>query len=94
MSEWFTETLHPWLAQRLRIDRVLFRDKTEHQDLIIFENERFGRVLTLDGVVQTTEGDEFVYHEMLTHVPLMAHGNVRRVLIIGGGDGGMAREVL
>ena len=43
MTEWFTETLHPWLAQRLRIDRVLFRDKTDHQDLIIFENERFGR---------------------------------------------------
>jgi spermidine synthase len=94
MTEWFTETLHPWLAQRLRVDRVLFRDKTDHQDLIIFENERFGRVLTLDGVVQTTEGDEFVYHEMLTHVPLMAHGAARRVLIIGGGDGGMAREVL
>lgn len=94
MTEWFTETLHPWLAQRLRIDRVLFRDKTEHQDLIIFENERFGRVLTLDGVVQTTEGDEFVYHEMMAHVPIMAHGAATRVLIIGGGDGGMAREVL
>ena len=94
MTEWFTETLHPWLAQRLRIDRVLFRDKTEHQDLIIFENERFGRVLTLDGVVQTTEGDEFVYHEMMAHVPVVAHGAARRVLIIGGGDGGMAREVL
>lgn len=94
MSGWFTETLHPWLAQRLRIDRVLFRDKTEHQDLIIFENERFGRVLTLDGVVQTTEGDEFVYHEMMAHVPIVAHGAARRVLIVGGGDGGMAREVL
>ncbi len=94
MTDWFTETLHPWLSQGLRMDRVLFRDKTEHQDLIIFENEMFGRVLTLDGVVQTTEGDEFVYHEMLTHVPLIAHGAARRVLIIGGGDGGMAREVL
>lgn len=94
MTGWFTETLHPWLAQRLRIDRVLFRDKTEHQDLIIFENERFGRVLTLDGVVQTTEGDEFVYHEMMAHVPIVAHGGARRVLIVGGGDGGMAREVL
>lgn len=94
MTEWFTETLHPWLAQRLRLDRVLYREKTEHQDLIIFENEKFGRVLTLDGVVQTTEGDEFVYHEMLTHVPLTAHGDAKRVLIIGGGDGGMAREVL
>ena len=94
MTDWFTETLHPWLSQSLRMDRVLYREKTEHQDLIIFENERFGRVLTLDGVVQTTEGDEFVYHEMLTHVPLVAHGAARRVLIVGGGDGGMAREVL
>jgi len=94
MTEWFTETLHPWLAQRLRMDRVLYREKTEHQDLIIFENEKFGRVLTLDGVVQTTEGDEFVYHEMLTHVPILAHGRAKRVLIIGGGDGGMAREAL
>jgi spermidine synthase len=94
MTDWFTETLHPWLNQGLRMDRVLYRETTEHQDLIIFENEKFGRVLTLDGVVQTTEGDEFVYHEMLTHVPLTAHGNARRVLIIGGGDGGMAREVL
>lgn len=93
-GDWFTETLHPWIAQRLRVDRVLFRDKTEHQDLVIFENERFGRVLALDGVVQTTEGDEFVYHEMMAHVPIMAHGVARRVLIVGGGDGGMAREVL
>ncbi|NQW09626.1 MAG: polyamine aminopropyltransferase [Alphaproteobacteria bacterium] len=94
MTEWFTETLHPWLAQRLTMDHVLFRTKTEHQDLIIFENSKFGRVLTLDGVVQTTEGDEFVYHEMLTHVPLTAHGSAKRVLVIGGGDGGMAREAL
>lgn len=93
-GDWFTETLHPWIAQRLRVDRVLFRDKTDHQDLVIFENERFGRVLALDGVVQTTEGDEFVYHEMMAHVPIMAHGAARRVLIVGGGDGGMAREVL
>lgn len=76
------------------MDRVLFREKTELQDLVIFENRIFGRVLALDGVVQTTEGDEFIYHEMLSHVPILAHGSVSRVLIIGGGDGGMAREVL
>ncbi|GAB7202331.1 polyamine aminopropyltransferase [Dickeya oryzae] len=67
--------------------------KTDHQDLIIFENAALGRVMALDGVVQTTERDEFIYHEMMTHVPLLAHGNARRVLIIGGGDGGMLREV-
>lgn len=94
MTEWFDEMLHPEIGQRLRVDRVLYRDKTEHQDLIIFENPLFGRILALDGVVQTTEGDEYIYHEMLTHVPVLAHGAVKRVLIIGGGDGGMAREVL
>lgn len=92
--EFFDEMLHDEIGQRLKVDRVLYRDKTEHQDLIIFENARFGRVMTLDGVVQTTEGDEYIYHEMLTHVPLLAHGNAARVLIVGGGDGGMAREVL
>ena len=92
--DYFTEMLHEEIGQRLKVDNVLYHDKTEHQDLIIFENARFGRVMALDGVVQTTEGDEYIYHEMLTHVPILAHGNVKRVLIIGGGDGGMAREAL
>ena len=94
MSDYFVEALHPELQQGLRMDRVLYRDKSDLQDLIIFENPRFGRVMCLDGVVQTTEGDEFVYHEMLTHVPMLAHGAAKSVLIIGGGDGGMAREAL
>jgi spermidine synthase len=91
---WTLETLYPDHAQALREDRVLYDSETEHQRLRVFENGRFGRVLTLDGVVQTTEADEFIYHEMLTHVPILAHGAARRVLIVGGGDGGMAREVL
>ncbi|MCK8164858.1 polyamine aminopropyltransferase, partial [Erwinia amylovora] len=62
-------------------------------DLIIFENAALCRVMALDGVVQTTERDEFIYHEMMTHVPLLAHGAPKRVLIIGGGDGAMLREV-
>ncbi len=91
----FTERLAPddW-TQRFIVEEILYRRKTQHQDLVIFRNNLFGRVLALDGVVQTTEGDEFVYHEMLAHVPLLAHGHARRVLIIGGGDGGIAREVL
>jgi spermidine synthase len=92
--EWFEEALHPSLTQRLSMDRILFREKTDLQDLVIFDNRIFGRVLALDGIVQTTEGDEFIYHEMLSHVPILAHGAASRVLIIGGGDGGMAREVL
>lgn len=91
---WFDETLYPEYRQSLKAGTVLFRRKTEFQDLVIFENPRFGRVLALDGVVQTTEGDEFIYHEMIAHVPILAHGGARRVLIIGGGDGGTLREVL
>ena len=94
MTDWFEETLHANLRQRLKIARVLYDSETPYQRIVLFENPRFGRVLTLDGVVQTTEGDEFIYHEMLTHVPILAHGAVRKVLIIGGGDGGMLEETL
>jgi spermidine synthase len=73
---------------------MYFEQKTEHQHLMIFHNAMLGRVMTLDGVVQTTEVDEFIYHEMMAHVPIFAHGQAKRVLIIGGGDGGMLREVL
>ena len=94
MSDWVRESLHPDYAQSLRVGEMLYDSETEHQRLKVFQNGTFGRVLTLDDVVQTTEGDNFIYHEMMTHVPLLAHGAARRVLIIGGGDGGMAREVL
>ncbi|WP_142848955.1 polyamine aminopropyltransferase [Telmatospirillum sp. J64-1] len=91
---WFNETLYPSWRQSFQIAKTLYEDKSEFQELVIFEAPGFGRVLTLDGVVQVTEGDEYVYHEMLAHVPMLAHGAVREVLIIGGGDGGMLREVL
>ena len=90
----FQETLYDAISQNFRIDKLYFESKTEHQHLMIFHNARLGRVMTLDGVVQTTEADEFVYHEMMAHVPLFAHGAAKRVLIIGGGDGGLLREVL
>ena len=86
-SNLWHETLHDHFGQYFSVDNVLYHEKTEHQDLIIFENAAFGRVMALDGVVQTTERDEFIYHEMMTHVPLMAHGQAKHVLIIGGGDG-------
>lgn len=93
-DRWFSETLFPDFRQALEIEEVLFQGRTAFQDALIFRNNRFGRVLALDGVVQTTEGDEFCYHEMITHVPVVAHGAAARVLIIGGGDGGALREVL
>ncbi|HMA16630.1 MAG: polyamine aminopropyltransferase, partial [Bacteroidota bacterium] len=94
MSRWIEESLHPDFRTRLKADEVLYDSRTGHQRLVLFENATFGRVLTLDGVVQTTEGDEFIYHEMLAHLPILAHGTATSVLIIGGGDGGLLEEVL
>ncbi len=94
MTRWIPETLHKHFQFHFRTDHVLYEVQTDHQQLIIFENATFGRVMMLDGVVQLTEADEFVYHEMMAHVPLMAHPQPKRVLIIGGGDGGVLREVL
>ncbi|MBY6161222.1 polyamine aminopropyltransferase [Mameliella alba] len=92
--EWMREQLHRHYAQGFTVDKLLYDSETDHQRLRVFENGSFGRILTLDDVIQTTEGDNFIYHEMLTHVPILAHGAARRVCIVGGGDGGMAREVL
>lgn len=90
----YLERLYDGYGQSFTLDEVLFEHRTEHQELIIFRNRDFGTVMALDGIIQTTERDEFVYHEMMTHVPILAHGAARRVLIIGGGDGGILREVL
>lgn len=94
MSRWQVEQLHADFQLGLKADKVLYDSETAHQRLVLFENASFGRVLTLDSVVQTTEADEFIYHEMLAHLPLFAHGAARKVLIVGGGDGGMLEEVL
>ncbi len=92
--DWFGETLHADWAQRIKVERVIYRAQSEHQDIIVFESAKWGKVLALDGVIQTTTADEFAYHEMLIHPAIIAHGHVRSVLIIGGGDGGSLREVL
>src|SRR3546814_15690 len=94
MPDWFAETLYRGVQTRLKVDEVLYEGKSEHQHLVLFENSDFGRVLILNGVIQTTERDEFVYHEMLAHLPILAHGAAAKVLVIGGGDGGMLEEVL
>lgn len=94
MPGWSVELLHDDFRQCLKEATLLYDSETEHQRLRVFRNPTFGRILTLDGVVQVTEGDEFMYHEMMCHVPIFAHGAARSVLIVGGGDGGMAREAL
>lgn len=93
-DRWFRETLHPGYGQSFEITETLAEEETDYQKLAIYRTPALGRVLTLDGAVQTTEADEFYYHEMIAHLPLFAHGAARRVLIIGGGDGGTLREVL
>jgi spermidine synthase len=93
-DSWVNETLYAAWGQRFLVLRELARVRSDFQDILIFESETHGRVMLLDGVVQITEGDEFVYQEMLTHVPLLAHGAASRVLIIGAGDGGVLRRVL
>ena len=94
MSRWIEETFHPHWRVRLEADEVLHEVKTEHQHLVIFKNQTWGTVLMLDGVCQLTTSDEFIYHEMMAHVPLMALDKPKRVLVMGGGDGGVLREVL
>ena len=94
MAEWFEEAYQPHWHQRFEVERYIYRGRTEYQDALIFDSPLVGRVLVLDGIVQTTERDEFIYHEMISHVAIMAHGAARDVLIIGGGDGGTLEEVL
>lgn len=93
-DSWVNETLYAEWGQRFRVTRELARVRSDFQDIMVFESASHGRVMLLDGVVQITERDEFVYQEMLTHVPLLAHGAAKRVLIIGAGDGGVLRRVL
>jgi spermidine synthase len=93
-DSWINETLYPDWGQRFLVTRELARVKSAFQDIAIFESSSHGRVMVLDGVIQITEADEFVYQEMLTHVPLLAHGAAENVLIIGAGDGGVLRRVL
>ena len=90
----FSEDIHDGVRVSYDADRVLHEEDTGHHHLVLFENPGFGRMLMLDGIVQLTMADEFVYHEMFAHVPILAHGAARQVLIIGGGDCGLAEEVL
>jgi spermidine synthase len=92
---WFHERgeLWPGQAMSLKVNKVLEHTQTKFQDVLVFESPNHGNVLVLDGVIQVTERDEFSYQEMIAHIPLFAHPNPKRVLVIGGGDGGVLREV-
>lgn len=94
MNITFKESIHSNFSLNLEITAVLHQCQTNYQKMIIFQNPEFGRVLALDGIIQTTEKDEYIYHEMFVHQPLLSHPYPRDVLIIGGGDGGILREVV
>lgn len=91
---WFTEYQTQDMRLGLRIKKVLANIQTPYQHLVVADTEQYGRMMALDGAIQVTEKDEFTYHEMLTHVALSAHPDPRKVLIVGGGDGGTAREAV
>lgn len=92
---WFkeTEALWPGQAQSLQVLEILAHEKSLFQDVLFFKSATYGNVLVLDGVIQCSERDEFSYQEMMSHVVLNCHENPQRVLVIGGGDGGVLREV-
>jgi spermidine synthase len=95
-KRWIAETLFDELGFRMtfEVDKVLYELQTEHQHLMLFEHRFFGKMLMLDGATQISKKDEFIYQEMMSHVPLFAHGKAVDVLIVGGGDCGIAEEVL
>jgi spermidine synthase len=95
-KRWIPETLFDDLGFRMtfEVEKVLYELQTEHQHLVLFEHRFFGKMLMLDGATQISKKDEFIYQEMMSHVPLFAHGKAEDVLIIGGGDCGIAEEVL
>lgn len=91
---WLSEYSTDNLKLSLRVKNPVHSEKTEYQDLVIADTYEYGRTLMLDGAIQLTEKDEFTYSEMMAHVPLCSHKNPEKVLIIGGGDGAIMREVL
>ena len=94
MELWFNELHTPNMRLGFRIKRELEHVRSKYQDIYVFETYDYGNLLVIDGTVQTTERDEYIYHEMIVHMPMLTHGNAKKVLVIGGGDGGAAKEAL
>jgi len=94
MELWLVEEHTPGYSVNWKVMQTLHTEKTPFQELAVVETKDFGRALILDGIVQITLADEFIYHEMIVHVPLFTHPYPKEILIIGGGDGAAVREVL
>jgi len=97
-KKWFLETSFPGVRRCKRdsflINKEIFKGRSKFQDIFVFESPGFGKMLALDGIIQLSQSDEFVYHEMIVHPALISHSNPKRVLVVGGGDGGVLRELL
>ena len=93
MEMWFSEFHTPDVKHSIRVHQHLYSRKSDYQQIDIFDTPDFGRVLALDGNVMLTERDEFIYDEMITHVPMAVHPCIKDVLVIGAGDGGVVREL-
>ncbi len=93
MELWFSENHTPDVKLSLRLDRHLYSVQSDYQQIDVFESREFGRVLALDGNIMLTERDEFIYDEMMAHVPMAVHPGIRNVLVIGAGDGGVIKEL-
>ena len=94
MELWFSEQHTPNVKFSMKVDKQLYGETSEFQRIDIFDSVEFGRILVLDGRIMLTEKDEFIYHEMITHVPMCVNPEIKKVLLVGGGDGGTARELL
>lgn len=93
MELWYTEKHTDNVKLSIKIDKALYSEETEFQRIDILESKEFGRIFTLDGLMMVTEKDEFIYHDMIVHVPMATNPNIRNVLVIGAGDGGTIREL-
>lgn len=93
MNFWYYENHQDTVKFGIKVDKHLYTNKSDFQQIDIFENDVFGKFMTLDGLMMVTEKDEFIYHDMITHIPLAVNPNIKRVLVIGGGDGGTVREL-
>ena len=93
MELWYTEHHTDDVKLSIRVDRQLASYTSEFQRIDIFDSEEFGRILTLDGYLMVTEKDEYIYHEMITHIPMATNPEIKNILVVGGGDGGTVREL-
>ena len=93
MQLWYSENHTPRVKLSFQVEKQLYSGKSKFQRIDIFESKEIGRFLTIDGFMMVTEKDEFIYHEMMVHVPMAVSTQIKTVLVIGGGDGGIVREL-